>query len=92
MMPDPLHPAIVHFPIVLAVLSPVIAGALVWAIRSGRVPLRAWIGMLVLQAALVGSGWLAAETGEREEERSIHGEYSVHLRMRLGPHGLLSVS
>jgi uncharacterized membrane protein len=69
MLPNPLHPAVVHFPIALAVLAPALAlGALV-AIRLGRLPARAWAAVVLLQALLVGSGWLALETGEREEDR-----------------------
>ncbi len=69
MLPDPLHPAVVHFPIVLAVLAPLLAVALFWAIRTGRAARRAWVGVVALQLVLVGVAWLAMETGEREEER-----------------------
>ncbi|MFQ5418445.1 MAG: DUF2231 domain-containing protein [Myxococcota bacterium] len=69
MIPDPLHPAIVHFPIVLALLAPVGALVAAWGIASGRVSPRAWMGVVVLQIVLVASGWLTLETGEREEER-----------------------
>ena len=69
MLPEPLHPAVVHFPIVLALLAPVICAALVLAIRRRRAPARAWIAMLVLQAAVAGSAWLAVETGEGDEEK-----------------------
>jgi uncharacterized membrane protein len=69
MLPDPLHPAIVHFPIVLAVLAPILASAVFWGIHSGRVTRRSWIGILVVQIALVCSTWAATETGEREEDR-----------------------
>jgi uncharacterized membrane protein len=69
MLPDPLHPAIVHFPIVLAVLAPMLAAAAFWAIHSGRASRRSWIGIVVLQIALVGATWAATETGEREEDR-----------------------
>jgi uncharacterized membrane protein len=70
MIPDPLHPAVVHFPIVLAVLMPLLAAAGFLAIRSGRLPARSWIGVLGLQALLVGAAFAATETGEREEERA----------------------
>lgn len=68
-LPDPLHPAVVHLPLALAVLMPALAllGALV--IRMKFVPRRAWVAVLLLQATLVGSGWLALETGEEQEER-----------------------
>jgi len=69
MLPDPLHPTIVHFPIVLAVLAPILAAAAFWAIHSGRATRRSWIGILVVQVALVCAAWAAAETGGREEER-----------------------
>lgn len=68
-MPDPLHPAAVHFPIVFAFLAPIVAAMLLWAIQSGRAPRRAWLGVVALQVVVLGSGWLAAEAGEGEEER-----------------------
>jgi uncharacterized membrane protein len=69
MLPDPLHPAIVHFPIVLAVLTPLLAAGAFWAIHSGRLPGRSWLGIVVLQVALVATAWIATETGEGEEDR-----------------------
>lgn len=69
MLPDPLHPAVVHFPIVLALLAPIIALALLWAIQTRRLPARAWIAVVLLQALIAGAGWWTAETGEEEEER-----------------------
>ena len=68
MIPDPLHPAIVHFPIVLAVLFPLFAAGAFWAIHIGRLPDRSWLGIVILQIALVGTAWIATETGEREED------------------------
>ncbi len=68
-IPNPLHPAIVHFPIALAVLAPVFAVAALLAIRAGWVPARAWIAVVVVQAVLVGSALLAIETGEDQEEK-----------------------
>ncbi|MCP5043191.1 MAG: hypothetical protein GY944_19365 [bacterium] len=69
MIPDPLHPFIVHFPIVLAAGLPFLAAAAFWAIRSERLPRRSWIVVLALQVLLLCSAWLAVETGERDEER-----------------------
>ena len=69
MLPNPLHPAVVHFPIVLAFLLPLFAvGALV-AIRKGARPLRAWSLPLAVGAALTLSSWVAVETGEDQDER-----------------------
>ena len=69
MLPDPLHPAIVHFPIALALLIPVFSMLGILAIRSDLLPRRVWWGVVLLQALLVGFAWLATETGENEEER-----------------------
>jgi uncharacterized membrane protein len=69
MFPDPLHPAVVHFPIVLALLAPFIALGLFWAIQTRKLPARSWLIVVLLQAVIFGAGWLTAETGEDEEER-----------------------
>lgn len=69
MLPNPLHPAIVHFPIVLVFLLPLfIIGAIV-AIRKGSRPARAWSLPLVVAAALALSSWAAVQTGESQGER-----------------------
>ena len=69
MLPNPLHPALVHFPIVLVILLPIAAAVAVWAIRRGARPTRAWMVPLAFAVALSGSAWLAVETGEQQEER-----------------------
>jgi uncharacterized membrane protein len=68
MLPDPLHPAVVHFPIVLMFLLPVAAVAALWLIRNGARVSRAWTLVLAAAAALAASAWLAVETGESDEE------------------------
>jgi uncharacterized membrane protein len=65
----PLHPAIVHLPLGLAVLMPILAGGFAWALWRGRVRPRAWIAVVALQALLVGGGFVAMKTGEAEEDR-----------------------
>ena len=70
MLPDPLHPAVVHLPIALAVLIPLVALAALLAARFGWLPPRAWAFVVLLQACLVGSAFVAIETGEDEEERA----------------------
>jgi uncharacterized membrane protein len=69
MLPEPLHPAVVHFPVVLAVLMPIVAVVTLVAIRRGARPTRAWAIMVAMAAALTLSAWLALRTGEAEEER-----------------------
>jgi uncharacterized membrane protein len=69
MLPNPLHPAVVHFPIVLVVLLPIfVAGALL-AIRRGARASRAWLAPLAIAAALVASSAVAVNTGSAEEDR-----------------------
>ena len=80
LIPDPLHPAVVHLPIALVLLLPLVAiGALV-AIRRGARPVVAWGLTLLVLASLVASASVATETGERQEERveEIVGDAPMH--------------
>ena len=63
------HPKVVHLPIALAVLMPLIVGGVALAWWRGWLDRRAWVIVLLLQAALAGSGLVAMNTGETEEER-----------------------
>jgi hypothetical protein len=69
MIPDPLHPAVVHFPLVLVFLVPAAAVLAVWAIRRGADARRIWAIPLTLAAALDLSAFVALRTGEAEEDR-----------------------
>ncbi len=69
MLPNPLHPALVHFPIVLVMLLPIAAAVALWTIHRGTRPTRAWLVPLAFAAALSASAWLAVETGEQQEEK-----------------------
>jgi uncharacterized membrane protein len=69
MLPNPLHPVVVHFPVVLAVLLPIFAAGALWAIRRGTTPRRAWAVPAAMAAALALSSWVAVETGEAQDER-----------------------
>lgn len=66
MLPDPLHPAVVHFPIVLTFLLPLVAFVALWRIRRGAPARRAWALTVAGAAALSASAWLAVETGEAD--------------------------
>ncbi|MCB9789208.1 MAG: hypothetical protein H6744_21235 [Deltaproteobacteria bacterium] len=63
------HPKVVHIPIALAVLMPLIAGGLTLAWWRGWLPRRTWVIAAALQALLVGSGFFAMRMGEESEER-----------------------
>lgn len=77
----PLHPLVVHFPIVLSILLPISVLAALWGIRKSTTPRRVWAVPLAVAAALAVSAFVATETGENEEdrvervvaERAIHG-------------------
>lgn len=69
MLPDPLHPAVVHFPVVLAILLPIFALGALWAIRRGAAPRRAWAIPVGVAIALAISSWVAVQTGEAQDER-----------------------
>lgn len=67
-MPNPLHPAVVHFPVVLAVLLPFVAvvGLLVSRRASaGRGP---WLAVAAMAVLLSLSAWAAVETGQQQED------------------------
>jgi len=65
----PLHPLVVHFPIVLAVLLPISAGVALWAVRKGATPRKAWAVPVAVAAALTLSAWVATQTGQAQEDR-----------------------
>jgi len=68
MIPHPLHPAVVHFPIVLMLFLPVLAAVVIWRLHDGA-PRRLW-GYVVLTAILlVVSGVVAKEAGEDQADR-----------------------
>jgi len=66
---DPLHPALVHVPLGLALVMPLVAGGLALAIRKGSLPRRAWLVAAALQAVVVAGGGAAFWAGHREEHR-----------------------
>jgi hypothetical protein len=70
MLPDPLHPAVVHFPIVLMAFLPFAALGALWALHRGASPIRAWIAPVALAGALTLSAWAALQTGQAQEDRA----------------------
>ncbi len=66
----PLHPALVHIPLGLALLLPLLAVAAVVAWWKGRASKGTWAAVVVLQLMLVGFCWYGIRTGEREVRRA----------------------
>ncbi len=65
----PLHPKIVHLPIALSVLMPLVSLGTIVAWIRGWLPRRAFAMALVLQAILVGTSLAGLRSGEADEER-----------------------
>ena len=65
----PLHPALVHVPLALAFLLPVLTLGFSWALWKDRIGARTWLTIVLLQAVLLGAGLVALKTGQNEEER-----------------------
>ncbi len=65
----PLHPALVHLPLGVAMLLPVLAGALTFALWKERLPRSAWLLVLLSSALGLAGAFAARATGEREEDR-----------------------
>ena len=65
----PLHPKLVHLPIALSLVTPLLAAGILLAWSRGWLPRRSWAVVVLLQLLLAGGGWLALKTGESEEER-----------------------
>jgi uncharacterized membrane protein len=63
------HPKVVHIPIALGVLMPLLAGGVLLAWWRGWLPARTWVLVVALQGVLLASGMVALQTGEAEEEQ-----------------------
>jgi uncharacterized membrane protein len=69
MLPSPLHPAVVHFPIVLALLLPFVLAGGWFAIHRYKVsPTRAWFVAVAFSAALFLATWASVRTGQAQED------------------------
>jgi uncharacterized membrane protein len=64
----PFHPAVVHLPLGLALLSPLLALGLALAYWKGWLPKRSFWAVIGTQALLVIGAFLAMQTGEAEED------------------------
>lgn len=75
-----LHPKLVHFPIAFSVLMPLLAGGLLIAWWRGWLPKRAWWIAIAVQTLLVGTTFLALESGEVDEETAeeVVSEDAIH--------------
>jgi len=66
-MSEPLHPIIVHFPIALTFILPILILVFAFMIKTKKMSHLAWLVIIGLQVATTASGYIALETGEDEE-------------------------
>ena len=68
MLPEPLHPVLVHFPIALTtLLLPVAVYGLIASHRQGK--RRAWVPTMALASLALAAALIAQQAGDREEHR-----------------------
>lgn len=81
----PLHPAVVHIPLVLALAVPLVLAWLARRSYKGGATRRAWAMAVALQATILAGGLVALRTGESEEERvgATVGEWPLEMHERL---------
>ena len=65
----PLHPMIVHIPMALAVLMPLVAGGILFAWWRGYSRKRTWSIVCALQAVMLVASLFAMRSGEEDEDR-----------------------
>lgn len=64
----PLHPVVVHLPIALSVLLPLVTLALLVLYWRDGLSRKAWLLVPLLSGVLLAGGLTAAQTGEQDEE------------------------
>ncbi len=64
----PLHPAVVHVPLGIALIMPILVLGIWIAILKRWIPSRTWVFLILLQLILFGTGLLAMNAGEQDEE------------------------
>lgn len=66
-MEYPLHPLIVHFPMAVTFIIPVLDIIFALMIKKNKMTPKGWLIIIGLQLAVVVSGYVSLETGETEE-------------------------
>jgi uncharacterized membrane protein len=64
----PFHPSVVHLPIVISFILPILILIFSLMIKKNAMGAKAWIVILGLQIFTTATGYLALETGEVEED------------------------
>lgn len=82
----PLHPKVVHLPIALAMLMPLLSGGLFLAWIREWLPRRAWWIVVCIQALNVASGFAALASAEGDEHvvERVVSEALIHAHEEAG--------
>jgi uncharacterized membrane protein len=64
----PLHPALVHVPLGLSLVMPIVAAVIGFALLKGWANKPMWLVVIALQAVVLVGGLAAMNSGEDEEE------------------------
>ncbi len=65
----PLHPLLVHFPIVLGIILPFAGLFFWWTIKRDILPKKFWSVVVAIALVYSVSAWVASEVGEEDEEK-----------------------
>jgi uncharacterized membrane protein len=66
-MQVPFHPVMVHFPIALAFILPILILVFAFMIKSQKMSHHAWLVIIGLQIVTTVTGYVALDSGEKEE-------------------------
>lgn len=64
----PNHPILVHFPIAFGIMLPIFSLVILIGCHKAWFSKLTWILVPMLLATIVGTGWLAMEAGEKDED------------------------
>jgi len=67
-MQVPVHPMIVHFPLALTFILPILILVFAYLIKTNKMAPQGWLIIIGLQLAVVATGYMSLETGENEED------------------------
>jgi uncharacterized membrane protein len=67
-MQVPFHPIIVHFPLAITFLLPVLVLIFALMIKSNKMSQKAWLIIIGLQVLTTATGYISLESGEEAEE------------------------
>lgn len=67
-MQVPFHPIIVHFPIALTFILPLLILVFAFMIKSKKMPHQTWLIIIGLQLFTTATGYIALDSGENDED------------------------